>query len=81
MPWTKLAVILSSLTALGCSVGVARPPLTLVGPRPPIIDRDDKITSEGVVWIHDLANAYLQNCVALSTLRHEDVKQCRQSLQ
>ena len=78
MRWRRRALILCGLIASGCAVGVPRPPLALISPRPAhILDQDGQITDAGVHWVQELANKYIENCVALSSLRRENPKQCR----
>ena len=83
MPWKRLALILCVSMFLGCAAPSAiHPPLTLIRPdRPPIVDEHRRVTDEGIAWINELAGAYLVNCVALSVLRGEDVRQCRLGLE
>ena len=77
--WSGLVVILSLSMLTGCAVGVAQteqPPLELLPEaRPPI-----QLNAEAVDWFKALVNAYVLNCVALSTIRNEPVEQCVRGL-
>lgn len=66
----------------GCAAGTVRPPLELLDQeyRPVIIDHDDRITDEGIMWLNDLVNKYLRNCAVLSTMRGENITQCRRGI-
>lgn len=74
-----LALTLFVLTATGCGAGLAHPPLAMVGTRPAhIIDEQDRVTDEGVAWINELVNTWVENCSVITVLRHEKVAQCRE---
>lgn len=73
----RLALVPCLWILTGCAVGVPHPPLALVSPRPAhLIDQNDRITNEGVVWVRDLTTTWVINCAVLSTLRKENVNQC-----
>lgn len=83
MRCARLALTLCLWTSLaGCAAaGSVRPPLALIPPeRPPLVDEGRRITPEGIQWLKALVNAYRENCVAISVLRGEDVKQCDRGL-
>src|SRR5262245_19350002 len=77
--WRLFVVLLSVSIASGCAAaGTTRPPLRLMTAdyRPAIIDRDDKITEEGVTWLNELVNLYLEHCAELAIMRGEKMNQC-----
>lgn len=72
MPWTKIALtggLLLGLTSCATTTHVI-PPIT-VAPR-----LQDSPSPD--VWLGGLTNAYRDNCVVLSVMRHEDPQRCRQ---
>lgn len=76
----RLALAVAFL--FGCAAPImVRPPLALIPEeRPAIVDEDRRLTPEGIQWLKVLVNAYRENCIAISILRGEDVKQCDQGL-
>lgn len=67
----------------GCTVVVtpSQPPLVLApATRPPLVDAQGAFTTDGAVWLQDLVNAYLRNCVTLRVLRSEDPATCDKGL-
>lgn len=77
------ALAISIALGLGCTAPiVVRPPLSLIRPdRPAIVDENRRLTDEGILWIGELVRSYRENCVAISVLRGEDVKQCDRGLE
>lgn len=78
-----LALILSASISTGCAGKPSvKPPLAKIpSQRPAIVDADGRITPPGAGWLNTLVNAYVLNCVALSVLRAEDPRQCREGLE
>ena len=79
----RVGLILSVLMLTGCTVVVTphQPPLVLAPiSRPPLVDNAGVFTTDGAVWLQDLVNAYLRNCVTLRVLRGEDPVICDKGL-
>lgn len=74
---------LSALMLTGCTVVVtpSKPPISVAPDvRPPLVDAQGAFTTPGAVWLQDLVNAYLRNCVTLRVLRGEDPAACDKGL-
>ena len=79
----RLILTLFALMMLGCTVVVrpSQPPLVLAPQvRPPLVDADGRYTQAGTLWLQDLVNAYLRNCVTLRVQRGEDPVACEKGL-
>lgn len=80
MRWRRLALILClmSLTS-SCAVARPRPPLALLGDRPPLAD-PSCLTPAWRTWLRATLEAARENCVTLAALRGEDVAVCERGV-
>ena len=82
MRWMRVAGLLLLSILTGC---VAAAPLHLpvsMCPenRPPILDRDGRMTEEGKAWLGACLNAGRDNCRALKAVNRQDFDECDRGL-